>query len=205
MKYNIAGFILALAAIAVSNDAAAQTIPEMLAQTDGPLVRTINVEPGLPPSLDELIAKADVIVRARVGFPVTYLSEDQKMVWSDYPLEDPLYAFPALAGATSRPGTINEIRVKHIGGTLTVDGRKVKVTFQQLPNLTPGAECLFFLNHEGDKYKISGGYYGAFVIDGDHAKQLAKVPLFVEELQAMSANAAVLELARRAAQLHGNR
>jgi hypothetical protein len=176
----------------------AQTIPEELLTAKKSFVRTVWVD-GPPPSIDSLVKEAALIVRGTVGTPRTYLSQDKKLVYSDYPILNPTVIFPPSVDPSSRPGMATGVTVTHLGGKITIDGLSFDMFQMELPRLIPGIECLFLLKSKGDKYEIVGQIYGVFRMDGDKFNPLAAVGGFADDFREMrpaDAVAGILALRR---------
>jgi hypothetical protein len=114
-------------------------------------------------------------------------------VYSDYPILDPVFLFPA--DATARPGFVGSVTVTQLGGTVTIQGYQFSMTHNQLPPLKPGTECVLLLQRKGDRYQIAGTFYGAFeVTAGDQLAPLFEDSEFAKEYRGMRVGEATAQL-----------
>jgi hypothetical protein len=158
--------ILAFAASAVAAaNGQGQTILEMLAAGATGRVRT--VPSGAPPTIAELLQDTDVIVRGIVGQPRRYLSEDQRDVFTDYPILNPWYVYQPVLVTSKTPSAPGVVVVTQLGGAVTVNGARFTQTEEGLLPLESGIEGLFFLKRDRGRLFIVGTFFGAFrVVDG---------------------------------------
>lgn len=167
------------------------TIPEKLAEAGKSLIAGTTVPSGPPPSVQEIIRGTDTLVRGIIGPGRAYLSEDQREIYTDYPIEKPLILFQSAPVSSARPGVMPRITVTVSGGTVTVGNLTFTSMVDALPTLQPGTECLLLLKRIGDRYQIAGAYYGAFGIEHGKSKPLTKKQGFAREYDGASAQATV--------------
>ena len=157
------------------------TIPDLLARAGKSVERGMTVPSGVAPSVDEVLAQADTVVRGVVGQPRSYMSDDQRDVYTDYPVLNPIILYQAQMVTSPTPGVVSAVIVTLLGGTVTVNGLAFIVRVDGLPSLQPGAEGLFLLKRDGDKYRIAGTIYGAFRIVSERLVPLTRQSEFAPE------------------------
>ena len=69
------------------------TIPELLRQSGKSLEGFTTVPSGVAPSIDQVIDGAEIVVRGIVGQPRSYLSNDQRDVYTEYPSRNPVILY----------------------------------------------------------------------------------------------------------------
>jgi hypothetical protein len=95
--------LLLVFALAATIDAQLQTIPEMLRTAGESMSGGPTIPSGVAPTLDRVLADTDMIVTGVVGQPRSYLSDDQRDVYTDYPLSNPAFLYQAiLTGSTNQ-------------------------------------------------------------------------------------------------------
>jgi hypothetical protein len=144
-----------------------QTIPEMVAAGGGwggPSVPS-GVRPGM---MAGVLNRTDTLVRGIVGEPhPSYLSEDQREVFTDYPILSPTVLYQETLALSDRPGIVKGIAVAVRGGSILVNGIPFTAKYDGQPQLKPGTEYLFLLRKDKEKYRVVGDYYGIFgTVDG---------------------------------------
>jgi hypothetical protein len=188
---------------------AQDTIPEAVVLAHGRIASEINVSIGLVPSLDDVLKGTDVVVRGQIGEPRAYLSRDQKRVWSDYRLINPIFLFHAVPAATRTPGLAtadltNATTITLRGGTINVSGYSFTESVHQLPPFTPGTDGVFLLKRDGDHYQLASIFGALEVVDG-RLKPLTTFTGFAPEIEQLSTAAAIREIVQRAALIHSSR
>ena len=197
--------ILAVAILAVAillpaaSHAQGDTIPERLAQ--GSMGRTTGSGSGHPPSITKLLSETDMVVRGIVGKPRAYLSDDQRDVYTDYPLEklEVLYAVQLASSAV--PGALPAVTVTQLGGTIAINGLTFTDRQESLSPLVPGTVGLFLLRRVGTGYRIAGMYYGAFLISDGKVTPLATREAFAPEYRGAPVEQAVERIVSEARSL----
>ena len=175
------------------------TIPERLAQ--GSMGRTRGSGSGHPPSITKLLNETDMVVRGIVGQPRVYLSDDQRDVYTDYPLEKPVVLYEARLASSAAPGTVPAVTVTQLGGTITINGLTFKHEEEGLSALVPGTAGLFLLRRIGTQYRIAGTYFGAFLISEGKLTPLASREAFAPEYRGVPEGPAVQQLVAQARSL----
>lgn len=137
------------------------TIPQALAR--GWTGWTTVAGSGQVPTISDVVTDADLIVRGIVGTPISYLSDDERDVYTDYPLSSTIIIHQSGLSTSRQPG-VPVVTVTQLGGIVTIG--KLKFTQEELglPSLEMDSEGLFFLKRVGDNYHIVRTYYGAFRI-----------------------------------------
>lgn len=148
-----------------------ETIPELMAK--GGVAALATVPSGPTPPVADLLRLTDVVVRGTVGQPRSYLSDDQRDIYTDYPIGDPVFIYQSQMTTSRTPGILPSVTVTLRGGTVMVNGVSFTATEPALRPLQPGTQALFLLQRVGDKYLIAGRYFGAFGIKSDKLMPLA--------------------------------
>jgi hypothetical protein len=122
---------------------------------------------GAPPTVESILSHIDLIVRGVVGNGQSHLSDDEREIWTEYPIANPTFLFQRKLTDSAVPGVPPTIAVTILGGTTTVLGKTVVMPDPDLPSLPTGTECLFLLHQTNQRYFPAGQVYGAFsIIDG---------------------------------------
>lgn len=82
---------LAIAVFAMTLHTQQSTIPEALAQAGKSLTGGTTIPSGIAPTIDEVLRDVDIVVTGIVGQPNSYLSDDQREVYPDYPISNPIF------------------------------------------------------------------------------------------------------------------
>jgi hypothetical protein len=170
------------------------TIPAELSRAGVSLVHTVGDESGLPPTMAQILAKTDAVVRGKIGAPLTYLSDDQQEIYTDYPISNPVFLYQSDAAGSTRPGLRPTVTVTVLGGTMVLSGLSYTSRHISLPSLETGTECLLLLERVGSKYRIAGRYYGAFGIHDGKLAPLTSRQGFAPKYQGASADQTAEEI-----------
>jgi len=143
-----------------------------------------------------LLKTTDVIVTGTIGEPLPgYLSDDQRNVYTDYPVLNPVFAYQAHMMPVSAPGATPTIAITQPGGTINVNGTMFSMKHYGLPKLQPGTQGLFLLQRVGNKYLITGmGYAGAFQIANGKVIPLGERADFAHDFRNMNVSDAVAKM-----------
>lgn len=163
------------------------TIPEVLTGEGKSLGGFMTVPSGPTPTLTEILGDADTVVRGIVGESRSYLSDDQRDVYTDYSILNPIFLYQAEMVTSTRPGVMPTVTVTLLGGTIKFNGLTYTSQVMALPPLEPGTECLFLLKRIGDKYRIAGTFYGAFRVAASKLVPLTRKEGFASEYHEMPA------------------
>jgi len=165
--------------------------------------RVASVPSGPLPTMSDLLGITDVVVMGTIGNPRSYVSEDQRDVYTDYPINNAVFIYQKQPTATQTPGTLPGVTVTQLGGTVTVNGTKFTQKEPALLPLQSGTQGLFLLQRIGTKYQITRVYYGAFrIVDGVLLPLMARKD-FLPEYRNMTVSAAVTSI-RAILQNHTN-
>jgi hypothetical protein len=181
--------LLAIAMLSLVAHAQPETIPAAIAK--GAVGSVSTVPSGPTPTVAALLRTTDTVVIGTLGEPRSYLFDDQREVFTDYPLTDPTFIFQAHMMGASTPGRMPTVTVTQRGGTLIVNGTKFTQSEPALPPLQSGNRALFLLERAGDKYLIAGNFYGVFEIIDEKLMPLAARTDFAEEFKNITVAAAV--------------
>ena len=155
------------------------TIPEAIAA--GSVGSVATAPSGPPPTVDALLQATDIIVVGTIGEPVSYLSSDQRDVYTDYPILNSIVLFDAAPSRQTTDQSARAIVVTQVGGTVTVNGAQFTHTETALAPLQSGRRALFLLHRDLDKYFIAGKYYGVFDVTSAAFKPLMSRQDFATE------------------------
>lgn len=186
--------IMALAVVATATTSSAQgapqleTIPQMLARVGKSLTSSPSTPSGIT-DMDRVLRETELIVRGTIGSPTqAYLSEDQRSLYTDYPLVKPMVLYDSRVQSSRTPGRGPEITVTILGGSIQVGGLTFTSKPEALSELPVGTEGLFLLKRIDDKYQPVGRFLGAFEIaDGQLKRPFTRKQAFADEYRGASA------------------
>jgi hypothetical protein len=183
----------------LSGSARAQiaTIPELLARAGTSLRTGQNLPFGSVPTVDHVLSGADVIAKGVVGAPHTYLSEDEREIFTDYPLLNPVIVYQSAAVASDMT-VLPRVTITLLGGMYKQNGLTYTSSHAALPALEPGTKGLFILRRVGKQYRIAGPYVGAFRIVDRRIFVLSKTSDFAPEYHGIGEGQATESLRERA-------
>lgn len=174
-----------------------ETIPQALERA-GHSLEVGRLTSGRPPSIEAVLRDTDIIVRGRISIgPRSYLSDDQREVYTDYEIRNPEFLYPV----EDRTSTPSLVVIKHPGGTVTLNGLNYTYRDDLLPRLPEDTECLLLLKREGQKFRIARRYYGAFSIDDRKLEPLTTDERFASEYRGQSADKVAAEFAAKAREI----
>jgi len=177
------------------------TIPEMLAKAGTPLTLNLDVPSGPAPSVDQLLETTDVVVRGVVEAPRSYMSPDERDVWTDYVIRNPRILYQSSPDLSHKPGTTAAFTVTIYGGAIEINGLAFKSDHAALPLLTAGQEYLLLLQQRDRKYFIAERYFGAFRVANGSVEPSTKKNGFAEDYKGQpvaDVEAALVAKAKRA-------
>ena len=177
-------------------DAQLATVPEQLARAGHSLSSGASTPSGVAPSMDDILAETDLIVRGIVQQPRSYLSDDQMEVFTDYSILNPTVFYQS-EKAASVALNMRGIVATLIGGTITIDGLRFTSTPEALARLEPGSDCLLLLKAHRDRYHVAGAYFGAFRVEAEKIMPLTKKRGFASKYANAPVGQAAKELAQR--------
>ena len=195
-----ARFILVLFGAAIASQAAAQkgqTIPEIIASGGGWIGP--SVPSGAGPSMNDVLNQADAIVRGVVGKALpSYMSEDEREVYTDYPIASAVFLFQREVVGSAVPGKPPTATITVRGGTVDVNGVPFTAVYKGQPVLRPGSEGLFLLKRVSGKYRIATDYFGVFeIVDGKIIPASPK-PSFASEYRNLAVDVAAARIVQMA-------
>lgn len=124
------------------------SLKQLARKQGGTATVTVTSEFPLLP-LDELAARSDFVVRARIERATARLSDDETLVLTSYavrPVE--IIKQPSRVGSVATPGTIPALQIEVVGGDLSVDGLVLRTQsdmYDKAVRLEVGSEYVFFL------------------------------------------------------------
>lgn len=132
-----------------------------------------------PRTIEELTRDADVVVRARLRRPHSYLAgENESLMFTDYAIEEPTVLAGALeAYVTRTPGAATPPLLLTVwGGDLMIDGIRIEGHDSTFDKPQDGAVHLLFLRvsraKQPGKYEVWDG--GIFELSGETVKPLLR-------------------------------
>jgi len=152
------------------------TLPELAVRVaPNPVLLGRNFEM-IPPSLGKMVQAADLIVLGTVGTGKTYLSADQRDLYTDY-LVTPRRVLAQRIPAQSSPrAAAAPIIVKRWGGQIVLNGVSVTQEEHDLRTFQSGDDLLLLLMYDktDGKYRLYGGISGAFSVSNGRVVSLLK-------------------------------
>jgi len=195
------GYIALFVSLVIAPSVFAQderlTIPEIVARGSAMSVSQACGLAPLPPFSD-LLHQSDLLVTGTVGPSRSYLSDDQRDVYTDHQLAGVIvyYEVPSKVPAITlpRPGVVPQpvIAVTELGGTIEVDGRSFSQVIQYpVRKLTPGMTGLFLLKRNGARFWLTTPTLGAFEIANDRLRPLTVRDDFAPEYRSVPVRTAI--------------
>jgi hypothetical protein len=178
---------IGLLSLSVSAAADQLTLPQ-LAKLRGPeAVSRSRTRELVPPSFENIVAKADLILHGRVVPTKTYLSDDQMHLYTDYSVTPIKVILQRTGLSVAVPGASTEIILKQFGGTIMINGVQVSDGDDDMPLLQNGAEVLLVLvyNKGEGKYQLPEEVAGAFSVNGSQIAPLLRSAFKYERFQGM--------------------
>jgi hypothetical protein len=166
-----------------------ETIPEAIAK--GAVGSVATAPSGQLPSVADLLRITDVVARGTIGPGRSYLSDDQRDVYTDYPITEPIVIYQSNVATSLTPGTVPSVTVTVRGGTVVVNGTTFTHTEPGLRPLQAGTQGLFLLQRVGSKYRVAGTFFGAFSIKDGKVMPLAGRSDFAPEYRDIALSDAV--------------
>jgi hypothetical protein len=203
VKRWAAFFVTALCTtVSLSGQERQRTLPEIIADSGLQPGESSQGLAGPPsecyiecPSIAHTLGNTDVAIIAIVGPPrAGYLSDDQRDVYTDYPLEQRvvLYQREIVPPALGNPPAVTVL-----GGTANINGVKYTLTHAALPPLPVGATCLFLLKRVGTRYHLADGYYGVFRVSEEGLIPLVNDDRFATEYKGRPTATAMKDIVAR--------
>jgi hypothetical protein len=184
MKINIRAVLSILALLAAAGVGAAYqgTVPERLAAAGRSLVGGTTVPSGPTPSLAQILANTDLLVRGFVGNGRSYLSHDQMEVLTEFVIQKPVILFERAPKVYLKPGPADVLTVVQRGGNVEIGHLTYAEVHEALPALESNSEYLFMLKNVGGRYYIAGSFYGAFALKGGRVVPLVRKAGFAPQV-----------------------
>jgi hypothetical protein len=115
---------------------------------------------GPMPSLENVVRGADLIVESIVNGSVSYLTADERDIYTDYDLTIVQVLFQRQMITTTRPGVAVPIIVKRYGGRVVIDGLTIEVDAIRNDTrvaLKPGEHAYLFakLDAKDSKWRLT--------------------------------------------------
>lgn len=161
-------------------------MPEIAQHSDGKPVSKVRGRELVPPSFDEIVRRADLIVDGLVTPQITYLSDDQVDLYTDYVVTLGR-VFAARRPVQVSPGAPG-IVLRQFGGRTTINGVEVSEVDQNMPPLAAGRHVILLLiyNEALRKYELPSEIAGAFEVYGGKITPLLRSSRTYEPYKGMS-------------------
>ena len=183
-----------MADLATPSHGQLQTIPDALARAGTSLTSGASIPSGMPPPLDWVLARTEVIVRGQVGEPRSYLSADQTELLTDHALVNPVVLYRREGPTPVQPGQTQAISVTILGGMVSINGLTFTTAHAELPRLEPGTDAVFCLERVDGHNQIVGRSLGAFRVDSERLVPLTRIRNFAPEMQQLAAAQMIADL-----------
>jgi hypothetical protein len=171
------------------------TIPELVAR--GSKGRIHAVPSGKDPSVEDILKDIDIVVVGIVGESRSFLSDDQRDIYTDYEIRNATILYSAPVHPTAQSRTAKPVTVTLLGGSLSIGGITFRDLQKALPALTRDAEHLFLLKQVGNRYYLVGGFVGAFAIVERKLRPVSQKTRFAPEYMGIPSAQAVADLLGR--------
>jgi hypothetical protein len=192
--------LLALPLSGEPQDAPKETLLDRVRRGDGP-IELISASPLFDVmSLQQLVAKSDLIVRGVLGEPRTYVSDDGQSIYTDFPLTPTDFIYSPSVQTSAKPSLAPSIVITLLGGNVVLEGRPVSWVHKATPILRRGNEGIFLLTRRQGKMFLVFNYLGAFDIDSDvatPASRLAGLPKSVGEKPVSTMRTEIVEALKK--------
>jgi hypothetical protein len=156
------------------------TIPNAIALVAPHPFNRIRLRELLPETLEEMVPKADLIVQGKATPARTYLSADQRDLYTDYVVTPTRVILQRKADASRVPGVVEPIILTLWGGHTIIDNVEVTIEDSDLPSFKGGEDLLLLLvyNPVDRKYRLPGDISGAFGVQHGQIQPLLKHPRY---------------------------
>jgi hypothetical protein len=150
----------------------------------------------MPKDLRELAPLADLVVKGRVESATSYLSTDERDLYTDYVIRPSQVFLQTRVHDSPQPGDVAVIVVKKWGGQTVIEGVQVTAEDSNVRAFIVGEEVLLCLTYDQStgKYDIAGGT-GAFSVRGGMIEPFMQHPK-TEPLNAMKVEEFAAEIRR---------
>jgi hypothetical protein len=139
------------------------TIPEAVAaMRPGPYV-TSRITEIAPPPFEAIVKSADLIVHGSLKKLRTYLSPDQRTLYTDFEVVPTNTIAAREFPPNAKPGP-SPVILRQWGGETQIDGVLVKISEEGFPLLPVDEPLLLIMKFNADagKYEVAGTFGGAF-------------------------------------------
>jgi hypothetical protein len=122
--------------------------------------------------LSDVIPESDLIVRGIVQSVTPRISDDERIVVTEYEITPTRFYKRSSAQSAATPGATVSLVVQQPGGTMIVDNLLLKTDVNEFPEgefLTKGEDVVLFLSPiDRGRFRLQSGPFGAFrVLDGN--------------------------------------
>jgi hypothetical protein len=131
---------------------------------------SVNIDINSPiPNLSMVTTEAALIVRGLVTQVRTRLSDDERIVVTEYEITPVRFYKSSLISLADAPGPSKPLVVRRPGGALTIDGLQLETNVDEFPeseSLREGEEVFLFLSPDATKgnFRLTHGAFGAYRI-----------------------------------------
>ena len=120
-------------------------------------------------TLDALTSGADIVVQGTVKPLKTYLSSDERDLFTDYLITPTRIVLQRTAPTSAAPGPAPSIVLTRWGGTAVIDGVQVTAARSDVPPLNAGGEYILFLQldkERGGTFRDVSAWAGTWGVTG---------------------------------------
>jgi hypothetical protein len=185
-KISLLTLVLGLVGTATAVSQTQPTIPEWLAARGRDSTLVINVGSGASPSVDSLLRRTDRIAKGTLGSSRSFLSEDQRQIFTEFQIVSPTILFDRNPPVGSRPGVVEPVTVTQLGGTVTINGLRFTEINETLPLMKEGTTVLVLLEQKAGRFLLVGDFLGAFEIRGNSMTPLVRKEDFAREYRGVA-------------------
>jgi hypothetical protein len=129
-------------------------------------------------TLESVLPKADLVIHGRVGRAKSYLSDDQRDIYTDYVITPIRVMRQRIATPAPKPGVQPpaEFVIRRWGGHLTIGGVPVTQEDSDVRQFKVGEELLLLLRFDvpSGKYILPSSVSGTFSVVGQRIEPIVK-------------------------------
>lgn len=167
---------LLVATVSVPCAAQAPSLRERAAVRDGKPLRVLSLAEIHAFALDDLAGNADVILEGHLVQLNSYLSTDEKAIYTDYQIiPRRMIVDRGERAATPSPG--RPLVVSILGGEVNIEGTRVTYVDSTLAPFTKDSRLLLFLQRKADdplKFQVYRQSAGMFIVQDERTKAMNK-------------------------------
>jgi hypothetical protein len=176
----IALFIVVSTFVVAARQDDQSTIPEIVRRQSASSLLQTRQRELFPQSFEEMVPQSDLVLHGIVAGIKSYLSSDQRDVYTDYAI-NPLRVIRQRSTAVEqRPGQPASVVLKRWGGEITVEGVKVIAEDLDLRQFRLGEQLLLVLVYDNadGKCRLPSPVSGAFLVVDERVQPLVQHPVY---------------------------